>query len=208
MLLNMRVSSTRRTYIIFNRGKWLWNLTKGFVLCFWSLLRPDRAQSTIGHDYWSRNWPTETWRWRHSAKLECEHKTKDLAVSWTFQHKSCVLCLFLWSLPSFITSSNYVYINAFSSMPLKIQVSFTYMLSNNSLKYNPLFLNLFITNIQIHRYDTRTASNYRVRSYRPNIKKFRTLYQGPKIWNCLPVSITSLSSFPIFKNKVVKFLLK
>jgi len=83
-------------------------------------------------------------------------------------------------------------------MPLKIQVSFTYMLSNNSLKYNPLFLYLFMTNAQIHRYDTRAASNYRVRSCRTNIKKFTTLYQGPKIWNCLPVSIASLSSFPIF----------
>ena len=72
----------------------------------------------------------------------------------------------------------------------------------------PLFLNLFMTNSQIHRYDTGTASNYRVNFCRTNIKKFTILYQGPKIWNCLPVSITSLSSFRIFKKKLLEFILK
>ena len=72
----------------------------------------------------------------------------------------------------------------------------------------PLFLNLFMTNSQIHRYDIKTASNYRVNFCRTNIKKFTILYQGSKIWNCLPVSITSLSSFRIFKNKVLEFILK
>ena len=72
----------------------------------------------------------------------------------------------------------------------------------------PLFLNLFMTNSQIHRYDTRTSSNYWVNFCHTNIKKFTILYQGPNIWNCLPVSITSLSSFRIFKNKVLEFILK
>ena len=29
-----------------------------------------------------------------------------------------------------------------------------------------------------------------------------------RVWNCLPASITNLSSFPLFKNKVIEFLLK
>ena len=36
----------------------------------------------------------KTHRSRNSAKV-CEHKTKDCARSWTFQDKSCDLCLFL-----------------------------------------------------------------------------------------------------------------
>ena len=73
----------------------------------------------------------------------------------------------------------------------------------------PLFFNLFMTNSQVHRYDTsRTAGNYRVHSCRTNIKKFTILHQGPRVWNCLPASITNLSSFPTFMNKVLKFLLK
>ena len=52
------------------------------------------------------------------------------------------------------------------------------------------------------------ASNYRVHSCCTNIKKFTILYQGPGIWNCLPASVTNLSSFSVFKNKVLEFLLK
>ena len=36
---------------------------------------------------------------------------------------------------------------------------------------------------------------------RTNLKQITILYQGPKIWNSLPVTITSLSSFPNFKKK-------
>ena len=41
-----------------------------------------------------------------------------------------------------------------------------------------------------------------------NIKKFTILYQGPITWNCVPVSIRNMPSFPIFKDKVLEFLLK
>ena len=82
---------------------------------------------------------------------------------------------------------------------------FMFRYHNNLLP--PLFRNPFMTNSQVHRYDTRTASNYRVHSCRTN-KKFTILYQGPGIWNCLPASVTNLSSFSVFKNKVLEFLLK
>ena len=47
---------------------------------------------------------------------------------------------------------------------------FMFRYHNNLLP--PLFRNLFMTDSQVHRYDTRTASNYRVHSCRMNIKKF------------------------------------
>ena len=72
----------------------------------------------------------------------------------------------------------------------------------------PLFFNLFMTISQLHKYDTRTAGNYRVHPCRTNIKKFTILYQGLRVWYCLPASIANLSSFPLFKNKVLEFLLK
>lgn len=36
------------------------------------------------------------------------------------------------------------------------------------------------------------------------------LYQGPKIWNSPPISITGITSFPMFKKKMImiKFLMK
>jgi len=36
----------------------------------------------------------------------------------------------------------------------------------------------------------------------------KILYQGPKTWNSLPVTITSLSSFPNLKKKLLEFLVK
>ena len=83
---------------------------------------------------------------------------------------------------------------------------FMHCYHNNLLP--PLFFNLFFTNNQTHGYSTRTANNYRTHHCRTNIKKFTILYQGPKIWNSLPVQITSLSSFPNFKKKLLEFLKK
>jgi len=40
------------------------------------------------------------------------------------------------------------------------------------------------------------------------IRKITILYQGPKIWKSLPVTVTSLSSFPNFKKKLLEFLVK
>ena len=69
---------------------------------------------------------------------------------------------------------------------------FMFYYRNNLLP--PLLLNLFVTNSQIHNYGTRTASNYRTHLCRTNLKQFTILYQGPKIWNSLPVSVTRLSN--------------
>ena len=54
----------------------------------------------------------------------------------------------------------------------------------------------------------RTANNYDEHRCRTNLKKFTILYQGPNIWNTLPVAITSLSSFPNFKKNLMEFLFK
>ena len=52
---------------------------------------------------------------------------------------------------------------------------FMFRYHNNLLP--PLFRNLFMTDSQVHRYDTRTASNYRVHSCHTNIKKFTIFKQ-------------------------------
>ena len=56
---------------------------------------------------------------------------------------------------------------------------FMFRYHNNLLP--PLFLNLFMINSQVHKYDTRTAGNYRVHPCRTNIKKFTILYQEPRV---------------------------
>ena len=47
------------------------------------------------------------------------------------------------------------------------------------------FLNLFLTSGLIHDYDTRASAHFRPHTCRTNIKKFTTLFRGPKIWNAL-----------------------
>ena len=83
---------------------------------------------------------------------------------------------------------------------------FMFYYRNNLLTL--LLLNLFVTNSQIHNYGTRTASNYRTHLCRTNLKQFTILYQGPKIWNSLPVSVTRSSNLLSFKTKMQEFLLK
>ena len=43
---------------------------------------------------------------------------------------------------------------------------------------------------------------------RTNLKQFTILYQGPKIWNSLPISITGLTRFFTFKRKIIEFINK
>ena len=56
-----------------------------------------------------------------------------------------------------------------------------------------MFLNLFVT---------------RLHPCRTNLKQFTILYQGPKIWNSLPATITCSPSLPSFKKKILGFLIK
>ena len=79
-------------------------------------------------------------------------------------------------------------IKIFSELiPLKLQ---KFMFDYHNYLFPTLLLNLFVTNGQIHRYCTRTASNYQMHLCLTNLKQFTILYRGPKIWNSLPVSVT------------------
>ena len=69
------------------------------------------------------------------------------------------------------------------------------------------FRNLFVTNSQVHNYNTRSTANYRTHFCRTNIKQFSILYQGPKIWNSLPVNVKISNSLSCFKKRINDLLL-
>ena len=71
-----------------------------------------------------------------------------------------------------------------------------------------IFLDLFQTSSQIHNYNTRSATSIRPYKFRTNIKQFTVLFQGPKIWNALPSTLTSSTSLFFFSKKLKSFLLK
>ena len=68
---------------IVNRGEWLWNTSKFFVVCCCSVFALDPAKNTISVCSVLWNKPIETC-------ILYKYKTKDCALSWTFQHKSCM----------------------------------------------------------------------------------------------------------------------
>ena len=70
-----------------------------------------------------------------------------------------------------------------------------------------IFLELFRTSSQIHNYNTRSASDLHPHKCRTNIMQFKVLFQGPKIWNALPTSLTFSNSFYSFSQKFKSFLL-
>ena len=71
-----------------------------------------------------------------------------------------------------------------------------------------IFLDLFQSSSQIHNYNTRSASSLRPHKCRTNIKQLTVLFQGPKIWNALPSTLTSSTSLFSFSKKFKSFLLK
>ena len=73
-----------------------------------------------------------------------------------------------------------------------------FMLRYHNNLLPPLLLNLFMTNREVHRYDTRTAGNYRMHSCRTNIKKnYNSLprTQGLELSSCLYYQFAKLSYF-------------
>ena len=53
------------------------------------------------------------------------------------------------------------------------------------------FRDLFLSNNQVHQYETRLASQYRPHFCRTNITQFSILYRGPKIWKLFVAYFTN-----------------
>ncbi|RMX37815.1 hypothetical protein pdam_00020033 [Pocillopora damicornis] len=76
-----------------------------------------------------------------------------------------------------------------------------------TMKVPHSFLNLFQTGSQIHNYLTRYAELHNPQVQRTNIKQFKILYQGPKLWNSLPYSIIELNNIRSFKQLLKSYLI-
>ena len=82
--------------------------------------------------------------------------------------------------------------------------SFMYLYHNDALTIS--FTQIFQTGNQIHQYSTRYSDFYRPHTCRTNFKKFSILFQGPRIWNCLPNNIINAPTLNIFRRVVKPFL--
>ena len=76
-----------------------------------------------------------------------------------------------------------------------------FMYSNHCNLFPVTFRCFFTIGEQFHQYNTQTAFQHRSHFCRTSIKKFSILYQGPKVWNSLPVTIAGSPSISIFLKK-------
>ena len=153
-----------------------------------------------------------------------------LSLYYTLIYPYLTYCTTVWS-STYVTNLNRIFLlqkravramtnsnHLAPSAPLFAQLNILYIFKVNSLYiakfmfsfYHRLlptaFLNLFMTSGQIHNYNTRTSAHFRPHTCRTNIKQFTILFRGPKIWNALPLSITSSPSLVTFKRKLLDFL--
>ena len=66
--------------------------------------------------------------------------------------------------------------------------------------------NIFVTNVDIHVYSTKHQHNLHIFPCRSTLSLFVIKYQGPKLWDQLPVTFRQIKSFPLFKRKVKDYL--
>ena len=76
---------------------------------------------------------------------------------------------------------------------------FMFRYHNNLLP--PLSLNLFMTNSQVHTYDTKTAGYYRMHSCRTNIKKLQFFTKDPGSGTVFLPLLPVCQAFLLLKTK-------
>jgi hypothetical protein len=138
-------------------------------------------------------------------------------TAWSSTYVSNLRCIFLLQkrIVRVLTNSNHRAHTAPLFSKLKIlniyQLNSFYigkfMFSYHNQLLPPSFLNLFITNNEIHDYNTRNASSYRAHACRTNVKQFTILFQGPKLWNSLPESVKCAQTINCFRNRILRYLL-
>ena len=74
------------------------------------------------------------------------------------------------------------------------------------------YSNMFSVNSDIHRYNTRTKSFFRLPQCRTNVMKFSVSFQGPNFFNSLSTDIKNATgifafAFALYTSKLKTFLL-
>ena len=84
-------------------------------------------------------------------------------------------------------------------------ICFMYSYNNNMLPET--FDNLFVQNKSIHKYNTRSANDYRVQYGKTSFTNSNFICRAPELWNVLPNNIKQCSTINNFKSKLKKHLL-
>ena len=81
-----------------------------------------------------------------------------------------------------------------------------YKITNNLIE-NYYSLQYYVVNSAIHQYSTRQNTNLHVPKCRTSLRQATIVFQGPKLWNSLPLEIRTNPSLNSFKKSLKLFLL-
>ena len=140
-------------------------------------------------------------RWKSHISCICKKISKSVGIMYRFRfflssntkislyysliYPYLTYCTTVWS-STYVTNLNRISL-------LQKRAVWAMTNSNHRAPSAPLF-------IVIHSYDTRASAHFRPHTCRTNIKQFTTLFRGPKMWNALPLSITSSPSLSTLKE--------
>jgi hypothetical protein len=69
------------------------------------------------------------------------------------------------------------------------------------------FTKMFMSNTDVHTYDTRHREHLHLLYYRTNVCKYTARFLGPSLWNALSEEIKNLPTYNIFKKRMSELLL-
>ena len=70
-----------------------------------------------------------------------------------------------------------------------------------------IFTNYFLTNREIHKYNTRNSSSLHKQCYRTNYAKHTLAIKGTDVWNNLPTHYKKIKFDGTFKKTIKKYFL-
>ena len=68
-------------------------------------------------------------------------------------------------------------------------------------------MSYFYTNDTVHNYQTRNSNNFHLPHMRLSVSQKSIFFQGPKLWNDLPLDIKTSPSINVFKRRFKKYLI-
>ena len=69
------------------------------------------------------------------------------------------------------------------------------------------FSNYFLSNKEIHNYNTRNSSSLHKRCNRTNYTKYSLVNKGIEVWNNLPTQYKNIQTYGTFKKATKKYFL-
>ena len=138
-------------------------------------------------------------------------------ITWACNYKSNLDCLVklqkkivrVISFSEYNAHTDQLFIdyNIMKFVNLNIFLTGMFMYKVNNGLFPRIIQNIFVSNVDIHSYNTRQKYDYHIFPGHTNLSLFSIKYHGPKIWNQLPEQLRKIVSYHLFKRKLKQYYL-